>query len=565
MSGAVRRSFHHARLAWIAIATVIVVRFFLMASYALHVQYVMDEYDSSSLFFRGSHFYRAYDPIKTVLYVYFFGIPRLFTHHAVDIMRYARCEALALALAILFLTFRAARNLGRNRLESAFTVAVLLSVSTFLERAFRVRADTVGAFFAIFAIALAIRRVSAAVTTFGTGFLSSLAFLNTQKAVWAVAALGFGYATVFAGQERASATGRRFLAAATGGVLPILLYALYFGGAHFASVLQMIVLSPLHYGPIHGHQFYPYIRRYLSDSLERNALAYLLCFAGLLIELFRWPRARPGTRFAAVVTFVMTVCVFTHSQPWPYVLIWCLPLLALWSTGPLRMLSRRLRLPEPLLMVIVLVVMILGSARGFLYLAKSNRPQDRVVTDAESLLGSADRYWDGIAAVVSRRPVDAKWWDAAQLNELSAAARRGDEREIEAIVDQQPKVWIFNYRSAFLWPILRRHLVGSYVPVYPDVLLTGCEVDPKAAVTFRNRWAGPYWLFDASGRRVSCMLIVDGLESQDAATLSRGNHRLSVGGIPTGRRYFLLPAGLVLRAPLPSVITNRDLYAGVYD
>ena len=51
----------------------------LLCIYAVHTQYVMDEYwqGGESLYIR--EFYGTYDPVKTVLYTYFFAIARLLT------------------------------------------------------------------------------------------------------------------------------------------------------------------------------------------------------------------------------------------------------------------------------------------------------------------------------------------------------------------------------------------------------------------------------------------------------------------------------------------------------
>lgn len=538
----------------------------LLAVYAWNAQFVMDEYNlvSSGLAIpRG--FYDAYDPVKTVLHVYFYDLSRAWTDDSVGLMRAARLQGLALALAMVALVWGIARNLGRERVEALFAVVVLLSFTTFLERSFRIRSEPLAVSFPLLALWLATGRWRGApATRFAAGMAVGAAFLTTQKAAYY--ALAFGLAYLAAGMAGEGPLGRRARRAvrdaalfSAGWTASVVLYAAAFGGWGFPRVVRMVFTSPLEV-VFHGEEFYPSFAPFLVQTLALNPLAWGLGACGLVVALARWRRLGEPERLAAVVGLVVAVAVFTNSQPWPYVFVMTIPFLAVWSPLPVGW------APAPrrgAVLLVLLAILAASFVRNAAYLGRDNAEQRRVMARAERLLAPGERYSDGVGMLPTRPWAGELWnWDSIVLAGIRRGAAAGDHSPIEAILADQPKLWIDTYRLRALAPILAPRLAGSYLPVDPNILLAGTELPPGRAVVFRNRWEGEYRLYDGDGRAVDEPFRVAGEEVRGAVRLGLGAHRVESPG--AGRR-FLLPAGLRLDGPIPPEAPPVNLFAGVYD
>lgn len=537
----------------------------LLCAYAWNAQFVMDEYNlvSSGLAIpRG--FYEGYDPVKTVLHVYFYDLGRALAEGSVDLMRTARLQGLALALAMVALTWGVARNLGQGRGEALFAVVVLLAFTTFLERSFRVRSEPLAVSLPLFALWLATGRWRAApATRFAAGLAVGAAFLTTQKAAYYALAFGLAYlAAGMAGEGAPRARVRRAVAGAAlfsaGWATSLVVYAAAFGGWGFPRVLRMVFTSPLAV-VFHGDEPYPSFAPFLVQTVSHNLLAYGLCAAGLLVALARWRRLGEAERLAAVVTLVITVAVFTNSQPWPYVFVMAIPFLAPWSALPVRL------VPAPRRAVALLAVLAILSAsflRNAAYLGRHNGDQRRVMERAERLLGPNDRYADGVGMLPTRPWAGELWnWDSIVIAQVRRSFAAGDLSPVQAILDDQPKLLILTYRLHAMAPILAPLMAGSYVPVDPNILLAGAALR-GGATDFVNRWEGEYRLYGGDGRPAEGPYRVDGREVRGAVRLGLGPHRVESAA---AEPLFLLPAGLDLAGPLPPAEPPVNLFAGVYE
>ncbi|HEX7580053.1 MAG TPA: hypothetical protein VF580_08640, partial [Thermoanaerobaculia bacterium] len=454
-------------------------------------------------------------------------------------------------------------RLGRSRFEAWFAVSVLFSFTNFIERSFRIRSDTVAVFFATAAAFVAVRGEGPG-RAFLAGLLAGGAFLSTQKAVYPLAALGLAFAVSGLGFFPVRRQLARLGGYAGGVMAALLAYGIWFDLRNPLRVLSMVFLSPLHFAPLHGNPFYAGIRGlYVPQTLERNPVPYALAAIGLTLVLARIRSAASRVRLAAVSAAIVTLLVFLHEQPWPYVFVMALPLLSVFAPEALSWLEARASGRGPYVRLAACALLMWQLPRNLAYLGHDNGVQNEVVGYAERLLGRDDRYFDGIGMVPTRYPAQPVSWEALVLEEVRAELARGDDSSIRRILDSRPKLWILNYRVHALREYLPRLLDPSYVRVHPDVLLPGAFFRDARPVTFVNRWPGRYRMFRPDGSPSGEPWSLDGRENGADGFVSVGPHEV-VASPATGSRY-LLPVGTTFVMPLPVTLPLDDLFSGVYD
>ena len=552
-----------AKIAILACLLFILIKLPLLVLAAFQARIVMDEFLQGAFsIVIPDGFYNGYDPVKTVLYAYVFDLARRVTHDAASLMLAARAEGLALALIVSFLVGWIGKRLGRTTPEILFSVAVLLSFSNFMERSFRVRSDSVSVFFITGAMTAATwSGVPAAAVS---GALAGAAFLSTQKAAFAVAALGIGWASsALRPPSRIRAYGEA-LSFSAGFASALLAYAAWFGGfgTGAIAVVRMVFLSPLHFAA-YGLTYYSGLGIYVSQTLERNALPYALCLAGVLLAALRIGDLSDAARRLVTVSLIVPPCVFLGAQTWPYAFVLPIVTLAVFSPEVPRLVAHRAPgLAEPVLLVL-LAGLAFSIPRNVRYLRASNEDQLRVVRVVEGLLAPEDRYLDGTWMIATRRHAGKIWWDAPSIHAIVEAAKQGKFTELDAAFAEQPKVVILNYRTQTLEPLLAPYVFRSYVRVAPNALLSGSRIDGTGELLFENHWAGHYRLYDANGRPWDAPLQVDGNATAGDVHVGLGPHRVALLG--STEPGFLLPAGLSLPGPLPETRPPEDLFRGVYD
>ncbi len=540
----------------------IAVKLSFLSVYALRSRWVMDEYAQAYMSsYVGAGLYRAVDPIKTALPQLLFELPRRLFDSATAILYAWRLETLAAALLTVLAVAVTARRLRDEAMPIALAVLAVLAFSNFLEHSFRVRNDTFAVLLAVTALAAALRERSDARSAWLSGILVGLAFLCTQKTAYHLAALGLGQVIRGWGEGRSGAAAARAARYGAGAALPVLAYAVGFGGLHFAGVLRAVFMTPIDPG-LMSAQFHSGLQRYIGQTLVRNPFAYLVCASGLLFVLARWKRLEPRVRGAAVATLLITVSIFAHVQPWPYVFVMAIPFLAVWAPFALDVVPPR---RQRLALAVVVGLLSLSFARNVVVLRENKAMQFEVVQQAESLLGASDRYFDGIAMVPNRRIAGRHpwwWWDAPALAKLQTRWNAGDRSEITAILRDQPKVWILNYRFRPMEPILVPIWRTATVRVAANLLLSGREIGAAEEALFENLWSGDYRLYDAGGAPVAGDLVVDAVPCPDPCRIEAGRRRVSS---PGAGRVFLLPSDFRPLGPLPHEGPVLDLFARIYD
>jgi hypothetical protein len=531
--------------------------------FALRGRWVMDEFITASMpLLIPEGFYRAVDPVKTILYVYVFGAARAAATDAMGVMTATRLAGFLLAAGTAAAVYRIVLSIRRSRIEALLAVAVLLSFSNFAERSFRVRSDTVAVFFEMAAVWALTRREAGRREAILAGLSCGLAFVSTQKAVYGLLAAGLAIASGLVSRaERRQAVGEivRFAAGFWGVVL---LYAVAFGGTGFPGVLRSVFLGPMDVA-LHGADVYRgSLRKFVVQTLERNGDLWGLGVGGIALAFSRWRSLERAERRAVVAAAVIVPLVFSHAQPWPYVFVFAAAAVSLFATEvPLALV--RSGVSRRMAWALVLALCATSLPRNVRYLAHDDSVQRRVVKEAESLLRSEDRYLDGTWMVVSRRHAGTVQWDTKVVTDIRAAASLGRFETLNAAFAERPRVVILNFRTFALGPAIRRYLDGSYVRVFPNLLLSGTLVSPEERVAFVARSPGRYSLYQEGGSPAREAFLVDGRGAQGAVFLDVGFHEVKVDARSVARA--LLPEGLTLSGPIPARRPPEDLFAGVYD
>lgn len=607
------QSFHLPRLLGPLLLVLCVTKVCLLLVAAVNSRYVADEYIQAdySRYAEAGGFYDSFQPIKTVLYAYYFRAARELADSSVELMFFARLQGFVLAVGMVLLVYAITRRLGADRVSALFAVLVLLAFSNFMERSFRVRSDNLATVFALAGLWVAVGKDAALPVRQAlrrswrplvVGLLVGAAFLSTQKAVYHALALGLGYLALgarlgarrtrapedpSAAPETAGRLSRGLSALApaalfsAGWVVSVLLYAVYFGGTGVLRVLERVFLAPRQVA-LHGGEVYRELWVSLYHTVHRNQLALGLCLLGLVLALRRWRRLDPRQALSLVVAAVLTVLVMTHNQPWQYVFVLMLPFLAPWALEVIDWLAPAGASPRrparPAVIALFAALLLLSFPRNFYALRLDNSEQDRVAARAESLLAPGERYADGLGMLPNRpRAGERWWWDAATKIEISRAAARGDFTVLHETLDDQPKLWLITYRLHDLRSLVGPFLSSSYLPVDPNILLSGAPVDRDGETRFVAAWAGRYGLYDRDGKPLAVPFRIDGREVSGEVELAVGTYRLQLGpatGAATGpatgpasgpASAVLLPAGLSLAGPLPAPGPPVRLFADVYD
>lgn len=553
----------------IATGFYVVVRLALLAWASWRVRFVMDEMCFLTQFrYFDAGLYEGFDPVKTVLGLFAFNLPRAVVRDSASLLLSARMVGLAIALATVALVAIAAHRVAGGRGGCATALMAVLSFSNFTERSFRIRADTMAMLFATAGLAVAVGSGRRALRAWCVGGLAGAAFLSTQKAVYVALSFGLAYlASVAAesGWRAALAQAGRY---AAGWWAAVLAYAIYFGGLDPGRVLRQVFFSPLDVA-INAPNAYSNLQYYVVLSSRQNAFLYLLGVVGLTLGLARWRSSSGAERWALVATAVLVPLVLSHNQPWPYVLALPQAFLAVVIAQGVRIAAGRHRVVALLVRGLFLAAILVSIPRAWIYpRTHTNHEQIEAVRWAEDVLGVQDRYFDGIGMVPTRNLAgDAAdwWWDRPTLNRLRREFRRGNLHVVERVLDDGPKLWILNYRLAEVWDTIGALSHDSYVRVTPLFYMAGTVLPVgDAEVSFRCRWGGAYRLFGTDGRPLEEAFSVDGKPETKSATIEPGIHVIRRAAADSSA--VLLPVDTRWQGPLPRPTDPvPNLFAGVYE
>ncbi len=546
----------------------------MLAVLAVNTAYVMDEYwivDEALL--TSNRLYQDVWPSKTLLYGFFYRPAHLLGETSVEVMLVARLQTLVLAVLSLGLLYRVARNIGRPPMQALFLLCVVLAFSSYMERAFNVRPESLALFFATAALVAATSDAARLRRFFVAGLLSGAAFLATQKAVYFNVALGLALV--------GDALARRSLKAAflSGGVLllgwalVLLAYFVFliYQGADLPRMMGHLFMGPAVENALGGHVVYENLRGFLVQTLHRNLPVYLICGLGWLSLAPRVLSLASGERIAWLFTLVIAGLVYAHPAPWPYNFIMAIPFVALWAPALIDLLVRWRGFERQALVVVFVLALSLSGLRNVTYLGHDNRYQNHVLERAEALLDSDDAYGDGIGMLVTRRQVGSRFpgqvssWDLPIITGLKAAAERDDVSYFDGIFADGAKVWILSYRTSALAEILEPYFRHSYVPIFPNIAIAGTEVPHRREAIYKNYWTGTYHLYASDGSPSPLSWQLDGERVSGPVYLAAGKHRISLAEAPEQAGYYLLPAGIDLPFDMTADRAPKFLFPHTYN
>ncbi len=537
----------------------------LFAVVSWQARFVMDEFN---LFqglrdFSKHTLYQTLDPIKTVFGTELFRIATL-ASDSVGIMRAGRVLGLCAALGTMAGIFLISRELWPQARHRLLVLVSALSYSNVFERAFRIRTDTIALTFATGSLLFLVRSRRRRSHLLVSGALMGLSFLCTQKAAYLVAAcfIALVVATwLESGWRKALKDGFLF---SSGWLAVFVGYAIYFGGAQWWRVIIMVLLGPRFV--LEGTASFSGLGMFIYQTLTRNLIPYAISLAGLGITLARWKTATFPVRVAFIATVIVTILIFHHDQPWPYVFVWPQVLLSLWVIPLADWVSDRGWLTHNQAVLGLTLLAALSLPRQIRYLNHTNTAQISVMAQAENLLEPGSTYFDGIGMIVDRDiagDYPGWWWDTPTIARIRAALRSGNASDLQSVMDAHPKLWILNYRILIMSDVVQRMVAGGYVRISPNLLLSGIELKSGAQeIPFACHWAGQYRLFDPHGVAVTGPVSLDGLPPTEVVSISPGLHR--VRGPQTNETLFLLPADTHVRSPLATQGPVPDLFAEVY-
>lgn len=558
----------------------------LLVVMSVNTRFVADEFwqfGQSKFLWAG--FYDTIWPVKAQGYALWYWPAHWLGRDATSTLMAGRLLAVLTVAATLGVLFAISRALGFSRVAAVVSLLLLLSVSTYMERSFRLRSETPAILFAALSVwvlvaADGLPRIGRAMAA---GVLTGCAFLCTQKAVYFNVALGLGLVTAVWLHAGVLPALRQGVGLVAGWGLALLGYALLFGGADALGVLWHLAVGPADLA-LKGGAYYEGMERYIVQTLSRNGLAYAVFVAGLVLVLTGLRHRAPAVVLAAVFTATLTGFVFAHNQPWPYVFAMALPFLALWapvvwtrcvdrgadtaagptthrghpppavrahpagsaslSTGLVRRHRRTLAL------LVVGTIVGAGFVRSVAYLEHDNRHQIDRIRTAETILGPTGTYFDGIGMLPTHVQTPRRWLDVRAI----ARIRAGQDDLVEALAATPPDLIIETSRTDRLPEAFASWVAARYVAVAPGLLVPGTILRPESAATLTVVAPGWFTLEDPTHR-----LMVDGSPVRLPVKLAPGTHTLRIVGANAPTR--LLPRGVTV----PARQTQRaPLFSGAY-
>lgn len=544
----------------VAVGGLLTLKLAILFLLAWNSRFVMDEFVQFGWAkYLSNGLFETIWPTKAVGYAIFFSLAHSVGWDAQSMLLAGRMETALLACGTLAVVYVSSRAIGESKARSGLIVLILLCFSNFIERIFETRAEPVAVFFGSAALLVVLRARDQRLRIFVAGVLSGLAFLSTQKAVYFNLALGLaliGDATLERHYVRGIARGFWLV---LGWSVPVTAYCFAFGRDHPLAVAQTVFFGPFEALSPQIATGYGGLRKFVVQTLERNALLYPFCFGGMILSLVQIRRLDTSSRLALIFSVIVTALVFAHDQPWPYVFVMALPFMALWALKPFDALADHdtMRRAAAGLLGVAIAASFVGN---ILYLRRDNHDQLEIVVRAESLLGPSDVYFDAVGMLPNRREPSTLWLDRQAVQATLREGRQSNA--FKTLAESPPKLIIWSYRMDAIEPVIAPLIRDSYVQVAPNIRLAGHRLTAGEPTRFIVPVAARYRLYDEAGRPIEGQLEVDGTLVSAPVSLTRGAKLVNLKGVPP--RALLLPEGSYA-GRFKAGADNAALFAGVYD
>ena len=542
------------------LGALIAIKIILLFTFALHSRFVMDEFGQLGYArYLGNGLFDKVWPAKAVGSTAFYKLAHVIGWDASSILLIGRMQTALLACATLTIIYGCARTLGNDRVRSLAIILVLLCFSNFMERIFRTIAEPLAVFFAAAALLVVLRgEADKARTIIIAGILSGLSFLATQKAVYFNVALGLALVADAAIARRYVDGIKRGGWLVLGWALPIIAYCFVFGGADPLPIARNLVLGPVEVATT-GANAYGGLRHYVVQTLVRNGLLYIFCFAGMIMALRRITSLNEPRRVALIFSVVITALVFAHNQPWPYVFLMALPFMALWSLELVDLATADKRYVRIAWLALGIAVAA-SFVRNLDYLQFDNKVQLELVTRAEMLVGPDETYFDGVGMLPNRPEPTTLWLDRNYV--LKTLHERANSEAYRVLANSPPKIILWSYRMRDIYPVVAPLIQDSYVRVAPNLRMPGRRLKLGEPAIFDVPLAGNYALYSATGTPQQGTVEIGGKEFDSTIHLERGPRIVVLRTGPAAA--MLLPEGSYIGALAPGG-DDAELFAHVYD
>ncbi|TIQ36821.1 MAG: hypothetical protein E5X48_07550 [Mesorhizobium sp.] len=548
------------RQAMIFLSVLISLKIILLFTLAWNARFVMDEfvqlgwakYFSNGLFGTIWH-------AKAVGYAVFYEIAHLIGWDATSILLAGRMQTALLACGTIAFVYACARALGEDRVRALIIVLLLLCFSNFMERVFRTIAEPLALFFAVAALLVILRARELKGRQFvAAGLLSGLSFLATQKSIYFNVALGLGLVADAALMRRYTTGAVRGAWLVLGWTVPIVAYCFIFGGTDPVPIARNLIFGPLEIAARGGGD-YGGLRRFVVQTLARNYVFYVFCFAGMALSLTQIMKIDERRRIALIFSVVITMLVFAHDQPWPYVFIMALPFMSLWSLTMLDGIATHTRYLR-LAWIALATAMAISFVANLFYLRFDNTAQLELVARAEALLAPDERYFDGVGMLPNRMEPTTLWLDKHYV--LKTLRESGRSEAYSVLSKSPPKLILWSYRMDYIYPVVAPLILNSYVRVAPNLRIAGARLHPGERRIFEVPIAGSYALYGADGIPLPGQVEIDGAVLDPPFHLTTGPKTIVLRN--GAGEALLLPTGSYAGHFKPGG-DNEFLFDGVYD
>lgn len=548
------------RPAPVLLGVLIALKIILLFAFAWNTRFVMDEFVQLgwAKYFSNGLFDTIWHP-KAVGYAIFYEIAHLIGWDATSILLIGRIQTALLACATVAMVYACARALGEDRNRALIIILILLCFSNFMERIFRTIAEPLAVFFGVAALLVVLRaRELRGWQLVAAGVLSGLSFLATQKSLYFNLALGLGLVADAALMRRHATGIARGAWLMLGWTIPIIAYCFIFGGTHPVPVAKNLFFGPVEIAT-RGASDYGGLTRYVLQTLARNYVLYVFCFAGMALSLARIMKLDERRRIALIFSIVITVLVFAHDQPWPYVFIMALPFMSLWSLTLLDGVAARARYLR-VAQIALVTAMGISFVANLFYLRLDNTAQLELVARAESLLAPDERYFDGVGMLPDRMEPTILWLDK---HYVLATLREGKNSEAYNVLSKSPpKLILWSYRMDYIYPVVAPLILNSYVRVAPNLRIAGFRLHPGERKIFGVPIAGSYALYNADGMPLPGQVEIDGAVLDPPFHLTAGPKTVALRN--GSGEALLLPTGSYA-GHFKAGGDNEFLFYGVYD
>jgi hypothetical protein len=520
--------------------------FWLQVRYCRHLPLVMDELQGASAVYQLRNLvpYVDFTPYKNVV-GYYLQLPFMLLYR--DLWSQMMAVKIGMAGITALVLFGCGCALVRVIRADAVVLAtaVLLAMSTFLERAAELRVDMLTSLAGLVSLVLLLSRRYA-----WAGFACGLSFLISQKGVYffvagSFALLGRG---LFLAREQWRWRDAALFAVTALAMIGV--YLLAFGAiGSFDAVADMALSKP---AQIALADDYKNLGRFWLITVQRNPYFYSLAVLGIGGALERAKRSQSELDWMifAYGGAVLLLCV-GHKQPWPYFFVLLLPTLWVPIARTIEQLSPRGWMFWTAYLLFGLLYPL--YTRVPVVLARDSGHQRYTVELAQRLLKKGDTYLAGTNMVYTREqsPGTLAWLDKPNLDAL----RHISSTELIADLHRKPpKLVIGNYRIDALPVTVRKAIRADYDHLWASVWYYAPTIHDQH---FDLGYTGHYRLGVEQSIQIDDQVVPPG----SSIYLKAGPHVSNVIGF----KLRLIPPQKVLENLALKHRMPADLFPSVYD